>query len=223
MKIDIIMHVPHEGPGLLETIAAHFQDQLIYHRLYEEPNAIQKIDPKQVTFLIVMGGPMSANDDLPWLPLERQLIKAVYQNGGRVLGICLGAQQVALAFNGRVAPMRYKELGWFPVASTVEDLPSGLVFHWHGEKIELPDIAQQIYTNDHCPAQGFRIGDRVYGLQFHPEMTQTGLDQLLAADAAYLDEPSETVQSLAQMQKFDWRTSTGQRITEMIYEAIRNS
>ncbi|GAF40248.1 hypothetical protein FC83_GL001255 [Agrilactobacillus composti DSM 18527 = JCM 14202] len=223
MIIDAVLHVPHETLGQFATVIDSFGDTIRYHKIWEDQTQLKTLNADEIDFLIVMGGPNSVNDDTPWLADERQLIKAVQAKGGRVLGICLGAQQIAKAFGGKVAPMRHKELGWFPVEATVDDLPSGTVFHWHGEKIELPDLSDQIYTNSHCPAQGFRLGAKVYGLQFHPEMTTTTLTQLLAADKAYLEAPGEMVQSLASIEKFDISNSNGARITKMVYESLRRS
>ncbi|MFS8823264.1 gamma-glutamyl-gamma-aminobutyrate hydrolase family protein, partial [Synechococcus sp. W60.2] len=97
--------------------------------------------------LIVMGGPMSANDEstFPWLVQEKEFIRNAIEAGKSILGICLGAQLIASAMGARVFPNPVKEIGWWPVQGIqpANELafrfpPSIEVFHWHGETFELP-------------------------------------------------------------------------------------
>src|SRR5690606_12990510 len=81
----------------------------------EAPPALGDLD-----LLIVMGGPMSANDEdeLPWLVEEKRYIATAMAAGKKVLGICLGAQLLAAALGARVFPHSHREIGWFPIAAT---------------------------------------------------------------------------------------------------------
>lgn len=71
--IDVLQHVPHEGPGLIANWARENQHQLKIHSLFEENAHV----PNDSDFLIVLGGPMGINDtaEFPWLKDERKLIK----------------------------------------------------------------------------------------------------------------------------------------------------
>jgi GMP synthase-like glutamine amidotransferase len=129
--------------------------------------------------LIFLGGPMSANDDLPYLRREIQIIQKAAANGVPVLGVCLGAQLIAKALGSRVYKSRVKEIGWFPVSWTQDAREDALfaglgepetVFHWHGETFDLPEGAVRLAESEACPNQAFRYGRRVYGLQFHLEV-----------------------------------------------------
>ena len=146
--------------------------------LYASPAAEFRAD--QAEALIFMGGPMSANDDLPYLRREIQFIQDAVERGRPVLGVCLGAQLIAKALGARVYKNAVKEIGWAPVTFTEagdrDILFRGLqgsetIFHWHGETFDLPAGAELLASSAGCRNQAFRFGDRVYGLQFHLEVT----------------------------------------------------
>lgn len=164
MKVLVIRHAPFEGLGKIAAWLQKVNADVTEIRTYEDM-AIPTSSQGQ--FLIVMGGPMSVNDPLPFLAAERQLIKSHVLAGGAMLGICLGGQQLAHAFGGQVAPA-VKEVGW----SAVTDLSSGKehqVLHWHGEGFSLPPAGELLYTSKDWAFQGFRLKNAV-GLQFHPEV-----------------------------------------------------
>ncbi|NUM99996.1 MAG: type 1 glutamine amidotransferase [Bryobacteraceae bacterium] len=129
--------------------------------------------------LVLMGGPMSANDNVDYIRRELQLIEQFVAAGKPVLGICLGAQLIAKAAGARVYRNSVKEIGWAPVywteAGHRDPLFAGLnqpenVFHWHGETFDLPAGADWLAYSEACRHQGFRLG-KAYGLQFHLEVT----------------------------------------------------
>ena len=138
-----------------------------------------------------MGGPMSVNDDLPWLGDEMQAIRDTIQRGKPVLGICLGAQLIAKALGARVYRNPVKEIGWAPVYWTEQTAADPLfdgfshpetVFHWHGETFDLPYGAERLAYSDACANQAFRIAGNVYALQFHPEVTPAIIEDWCAID-----------------------------------------
>ena len=146
--------------------------------LYADPSA--ECRAGEANALIFMGGPMSANDDLPCLHREIKYIRDAANRGQMVLGVCLGAQLIAKALGARVYPNPVKEIGWAPVtftsAAATDPLFSGLqspemIFHWHGETFDLPQGARLLARSDACAHQAFRLADRIYGLQFHLEVT----------------------------------------------------
>ena len=129
--------------------------------------------------LAFMGGPMSVNDDLPWIPQALGLIRQAVKQEIPVLGHCLGGQLMAKALGGEVRKNPVKEIGWSEVK--VEDNPAAkewlgnslksfLSFHWHGETFTLPRGAERILSGQRCENQAFALGGHL-GLQCHVEMT----------------------------------------------------
>jgi GMP synthase-like glutamine amidotransferase len=161
-------------------------------------------DRRDVDLLIVLGGPMSANDEatLPWLVPEKRFIREAIEAGTPVLGICLGAQLIASAMGARVFRNPQKEIGWFPIFSThpggqrdLFHLPDELlVFHWHGETFDLPPGAVHLARSAACAHQAFHIGARALGLQCHLETTRQSCEGLLGDLRAELT-PGPSVQS----------------------------
>jgi GMP synthase (glutamine-hydrolysing) len=142
--------------------------------------------------LIVLGGHMSANDDLPYLKQEIQLIAQAVERGQPVLGVCLGAQLMARALGASVHTNAAKEIGWFEVhftgAASQDSLFSDFVnsqvlFQWHGETFDLPRGATLLAYSDLCRNQAFRAGRAAYGLQFHAEVTPAMIAEWCAEDA----------------------------------------
>jgi GMP synthase (glutamine-hydrolysing) len=145
----------------------------------------------QAQALIVMGGPMSVNDPLPWLRQEERYLVQAISSGVPVLGICLGAQLLAKSLGSRVYPMGHKEIGWYSIrfteAAAADPLFEGLpreeiVFEWHGDTFDLPAGAEKLAESDLCGNQAFRCGTNLYGLQFHPEVTPEIIDSWCCED-----------------------------------------
>ncbi|MBI2565973.1 MAG: type 1 glutamine amidotransferase [Candidatus Schekmanbacteria bacterium] len=177
MKVHVLQHVAFEGLGSMGPWLRRRGTELSVTRMFAEDPlpAITGID-----LLIVLGGPMSVNDEaeLPWLVTEKQLVRSAIENGTAVLGVCLGAQLIAGALGAPVFRNPVKEIGWFPVeaiAATGEACfrfpPSLTVFHWHGETFDLPPGAVQLARSQGCENQAFQLGQHVIGLQFHLETT----------------------------------------------------
>jgi GMP synthase-like glutamine amidotransferase len=177
MRVLAFRHVPFEHLGLIADSLAERNIECRYVDLYDSDG-----DPAadDAGGLIFMGGPMSVNDDLPYIRRELQLVKDAVAQGKPVLGVCLGSQLIAKALGGRVYKNPVKEIGWFDVgfteAARADRLFAGLngpelVFHWHGETFDLPAGAALLASSEACRHQAFRVGANVYGLQFHLEVT----------------------------------------------------
>src|SRR5918995_3586223 len=129
--------------------------------------------------IILLGGPMSVYEGIPYLTKEQFLIRDAFQRNIPILGICLGSQLIAGALGGTVYRGAKKEIGWYDVYITDKGLDSLFkgfdqrklrVFQWHGDTYTLPQDAVVLAYTDLYP-QAFRIGS-AYGLQFHLEVTK---------------------------------------------------
>jgi GMP synthase (glutamine-hydrolysing) len=126
---------------------------------------------------IVFGGPMSANDDLPFIRAETDWISTPLREEKPFLGICLGAQMLARNLGARVYGRADKrcEVGYFPIRPTTDGAAlfenPQYVYQWHVEGFDLPAGAVQLAEGDDFPVQAMRYGKCAYGIQFHPELT----------------------------------------------------
>lgn len=177
MRAHYLQHVPFEGLGSIAGWLEKAGYDISRSRLYAS-ETLPNID--QLDLLVIMGGPMSVNDeqDFPWLVAEKEFIYEVIQAGIPVLGVCLGAQLIASAMGAAVYQNQEKEIGWFAVeavdsgdTSTFNFPATAEVFHWHGETFDLPVGAKLLASSKACQNQAFQIGTSVIGLQFHLETT----------------------------------------------------
>jgi len=178
MRYHALQHVSFETPGLLAEEIKRRGHPLRTTALYD-----RELLPDLAEFdvLIVMGGPMSIHDEaeFAWLVAEKELIRAAITEGKKVLGICLGAQLIAAVCGAPVYQNPVKEIGFWPVRwtdPTFVETSGGsgdeqVFFHWHGETFDLPDGATLLASTEACVNQAFSLGDRVLGIQFHPEVT----------------------------------------------------
>jgi GMP synthase-like glutamine amidotransferase len=189
MHILTFRHVPFEHLGL---IAESLREHAIECRYVDLRSVSCAPNLADAAGLVFMGGPMSANDDLPYIRQEVALIQEAISLGKPVLGVCLGAQLIAKAMGSRVYPNGKKEIGWYPVrfaeGAATDRLFGGLtgpelVFHWHGETFDLPSGAELLASSDYCRNQAFRAGVNVYGLQFHLEVTPDMISDWCRQDA----------------------------------------
>ena len=178
MRIDVLQHVPFEGPAGIAHVLEEWGHAIRVTHLYAgDPLP----DAGEIGALVAMGGPMSAYDTetISWLAPEIELIRAVIQRGTPVLGVCLGAQLIAAALGARVYRGDQKEIGWYPITMTpdaadahlTEHWPSeATVLHWHGDTFDLPPGARLLATSEAYRHQAFAVRSQVVGLQFHLEM-----------------------------------------------------
>jgi GMP synthase-like glutamine amidotransferase len=213
MRIHYLQHVPAEGPGAIEAWAGRQGTCLSATHLYA-PENLPGLDA--FDWLVVMGGPMNVyeEDAYPWLTAEKRFIRRAIDAGKVVLGFCLGAQLIADALGARVARNPQMEIGWFEVIPVAAGLTPPLerllngplsVFHWHGDRFELPEGARLFARSEACDHQGFSYGERVYAFQFHAEITPELASRFIEAEGAlpqgdYVQSP-ETM--LAGRERFD--------------------
>jgi GMP synthase (glutamine-hydrolysing) len=187
MRVEVLQHVPFEGPAAIASILEHGGHVLRVTRLYAGEELPSAAD---TAALVVMGGPMSVHDrgKHPWLPTEVTLIREAIEREIPVLGICLGAQLIAAALGARVYPGSEKEIGWFPVTMTGEAGRSRLtaewpsearVLHWHGDTFDLPAGAKLLASSPAYRNQAFEVNENVVGVQFHLEMTNSDVREIV--------------------------------------------
>ncbi|MBF2033880.1 MAG: glutamine amidotransferase [Leptolyngbyaceae cyanobacterium T60_A2020_046] len=194
-RILVIVHQETSNPGLLgEKLRSRG------YRLEMRCPALGDPLPTCLTSyagVVVLGGPMSANDDdtLPFIRAELDWLPTVLTADIPYLGICLGAQLLARVLGAQVQPhpTGQREIGYFPLRATVEGrslFPEKMwVYHWHGEGFDLPPGATHLATGDTFPHQAFRYGDMAYGLQFHPEISQALIEDWTVRGAEQLTLP----------------------------------
>ncbi len=206
MKLHYFQHVPFEGLGSIECELRKKCHRITSTKLYNEKITVS---PKDIDWLIVMGGPMGIYDEeiYPWLKEEKQFIKEAVLAGKIVLGICLGAQLIADVLGAKVYKNKYREIGWFNLNITPQTDNTILskvfsqpveAFHWHGDTFDIPNGAVSIAESDACKNQGFIFDNRVLALQFHLETTPESATALVTNCADELDG-SQYVQSEEQI------------------------
>ncbi len=202
LRLHYLQHVSFEGLGQIRPWAEKVGAAISATR-FHEGQPLPGVDSFDV--LVIMGGPMSTGDTdrHPWLVREKQFIREAIAAGKAALGICLGAQLIAAALGARVYPNTHREIGWFDIQRSPAGadhaigscLPPQLkVFHWHGDTFDLPEGALRIASSTACRNQGFVLGPRVVGLQFHLETTPESLEALIANGGEDL-KPGPYVQS----------------------------
>jgi GMP synthase-like glutamine amidotransferase len=205
MRVHHFRHVEFENLGSIEAWLESAGHSVTTTRMYAH-DPLPTVD--QFDWLIVMGGPMSANDDatLPWMGPEKQVIRQAIDAGKRVMGVCLGSQLIAACLGAKVYQNPQREIGWFDIqrSSEASQHPFGAVFpprtevfHWHGDTFDLPPGAIRLASSAACLNQAYAISNRVLGLQFHLEMTPFGAEQLTVhcrdelGDAPYVQTPEK--------------------------------
>lgn len=182
MRAVCLKHVPFEGPGAFATALTARGVSLDRYLVPKDGL------PKDAgDLLIVMGGPMSVNNPDPWVAEEIAFIRSALLAGKPVIGVCLGSQFMAKALGATVQPGKALEVGMTrvslipgaksdPVFGAFPD--SFDVFEWHGEIFDLPKDCVPLAASEIAPLQAFRYGPCAYGLLFHLEMEQAGIESL---------------------------------------------
>ncbi|MHB1687248.1 MAG: type 1 glutamine amidotransferase [Ignavibacteriaceae bacterium] len=188
MRIHVLQHESYESPGYIEDWIKEKNYTLTFTRFYESGTlpGLNEFD-----WLIIMGGPMGVYDDnkFLWLKEEKVFIKSAIDAGKIVLGICLGSQLIAAALGAKVYPNKFKEIGWFNIKLTKNAKDNFLfssfqdqikVFQWHGDTFDLPAGAIRLAESEACKNQAFVVNDKVIALQFHFEVTESSLHEMVA-------------------------------------------
>ncbi|OGS99656.1 MAG: glutamine amidotransferase [Gallionellales bacterium RIFCSPLOWO2_12_FULL_59_22] len=206
--VAIFRHAASEGPGYL---AGFLDEQHIPWQLIAiDAGAAVPPSAEAYSGLVFMGGPMSVNDDLPWIAPVLALIREAVDRDIPVLGHCLGGQLMSKALGGAVTRNPVKEIGWGEVAVAGNDIARAWfgaarhfnAFHWHGETFSMPQGAALLLSSAYCANQAWGIGKHL-ALQCHVEMTgamivswcEIGAEEI----AAHCTSPA--VQNTVEMQR----------------------
>jgi GMP synthase-like glutamine amidotransferase len=200
MRAVCLQHVPFEGPGAFAT-ALTARGVSLERYLVPQDGL-----PKDAgDMLVVMGGPMSVNDPDPWIAEETSFIRSTLHAGTAVVGVCLGSQFMAKSLGATIRPGKALEIGMTQIRLTAEakqdpvfsTLPESFhVFEWHGEVFDLPKDCVSLAGSDIAPLQAFRYAARAYGLLFHLEMEENGIESLCRECAPDLTKTRLTAQQV---------------------------
>lgn len=174
----VIQHVSYEGQGNIAPALRRARLRSVNLRPFRGD---QLPRAEELSGLIVLGAPSGSADDetTKYLAGERQLISDAVHHGLPVLGVCFGAQLLAVALGGRVVKNGVLEVGMGAATLTAAgcadpvlgcDTEALEVLHWHRHSYTLPLGAVRLATSERCAEQAFRVADNVYGLQFHVEI-----------------------------------------------------
>jgi GMP synthase-like glutamine amidotransferase len=171
-------------------------------------------DARRFKAIVSLGGTMSARDERhhPFLRDELPLLRSAVVAGVPVLGICLGAQQLARALGGAVRRAPVEERGWSDVRLTATGTRDALfagvgsplrVFQWHEDSFTLPPGAEALATGDACRNQAFRFA-MAWGVQFHPEIDAAAIEDWTVGTEHYVEQRRLTPELLPA-----WRRRAG--------------
>jgi len=185
-----IRHVEFEDLGLLAPLLAEHGFETSYLDAPAADGRWSRADDAEL--LVVLGGPIGVADvdAYPFLQVELEIIRRRLAADRPTLGICLGAQLLAVACGGSVRAGTAAEIGYGPVTLTdagrgsllqaLEDVP---VLHWHGDVICPPRGLAPLAFTPHCETQAFARGPNVLALQFHLEADDASLERWLVGHA----------------------------------------
>jgi len=194
MNIHFILHETFEVPGAYLKWAQERGHNVTLTKVYEEEKLPETVDG--IDFLIVMGGPQSPDENRQAFPYydpkaEIALIQKAIDADIYIVGVCLGAQLLSVAYGGKYEHSPEREIGVFPINLTeagladdhIKDFGSTLdTGHWHGDMPGLSDNAVVIATSKGCPRQIVRFSPKHYAFQAHLEFDPEAVDLLIAAD-----------------------------------------
>jgi len=216
---------PSEGPAYFATYLE--QRSIAWQLIRLDAGEAVPRDVRRFSGLCFMGGPMSVNDDLPWIAPALELVREAVRKDVPAIGHCLGGQLMSKALGGTVRPNRVKEIGWGEVRVAdnavardwLGERSSFLSFHWHGETFSIPPGATRILENDHCGNQAFALGKHL-GMQCHVEMTPELIGEWArSGEKEIAESPGPAVQHPADIRKdVEARVEALHEVADRLYE-----
>jgi GMP synthase-like glutamine amidotransferase len=232
MRVLSIVHEagPTGGGGIFERAVPERGDRL--DRWVAADGEAPPGTPSDWDAVMVFGGAMHPDQDgeHPWLAGEAGFIETALADGVPLLGVCLGAQLIARAAGASVGPSGSPEVGWFEVARddgcydpVVGVLPDRFrAFQWHYYTFDLPPGAALLAASD-AARQAYRLGDRVWGIQFHAEVDRRMLDHWLREGREELPKPVEELRAETDRYLPTWNEQGKALCEAFLAEALRLS
>ena len=198
----IFRFIAHEGPGYLGDFLT--AQNITWQLVKVDESVPLPLSILAYSGMVLMGGPMSVNDDLPWIAPILALIREAIKHDIPVLGHCLGGQLISKALGGTITQNAIKEIGWGEVMVSKNETAKNWfgsietfnAFHWHGETFSLPEGATHVLASPYCHNQAWSIGKHL-ALQTHIEMTAEMVQKWCDEGA---DELRESASSIAVQQ-----------------------
>ncbi|WP_446830157.1 type 1 glutamine amidotransferase [Candidatus Foliamicus sp.] len=192
-KVLVIRNVSYETEGLLEPLLRDAGLALDIVDFQSDPSANPNLGG--YAGLVVMGGPMGANDTdrYPHLLHVERLLAEAMELSLPLVGVCLGAQVIAKVLGSEVYPNPVREVGWYELQRTADGGADLLfealeereqVLQWHGDTFDLPRGAALLASSPDCVNQAFRYGEAAYAIQFHLEILRPMIEEWVQRDAA---------------------------------------
>ena len=183
MRVLSLTHERDGHSGLFGDVVRERGDELLEWNVSRGP---PPESPADFDALVVFGGSMHVDQEErhPWLTGQYDLMTDALERGQPLLGVCLGGQLLARSAGAHVGPASRPEIGWFEIELTpagkadpvLGALPERFeAFQWHSYAFEVPTDGVLLAENPVC-AQGFRVGEAAWGVQFHPEVTREMLE-----------------------------------------------
>ena len=204
MKVHFVLHETFEVPGAYLKWAQERGHQVTTTKIYEKESLPETVDG--IDFLIVMGGPQSPDEDRENFPYydpkaEIELIQKAMKADCYIVGVCLGAQLLSVAYGAEYEHSPEREIGVYPITFTEAGLkdehvkvlgPTLNTGHWHGDMPGLTEDAIVLATSRGCPRQIIRFSPKHYAFQAHLEFDPEAVELLIAADGEeFLEEQSQ--------------------------------
>ena len=221
MKVHFVLHETFEVPGAYLKWAQERGHQVTTTKVYENETLPESVD--DIGFLIVMGGPQSPDEDREAFPYydpqaEIQLIQKAIKADRYIVGVCLGAQLLSVAYGAEYEHSPEREIGVFPITLTEAGLkdehvkvlgPTLITGHWHGDMPGLSEDAVVLATSQGCPRQIIRFSSKHYAFQAHLEFDPEAVELLIAADGEDVIEEQSSkltfVQNPQAIRDYDYR------------------
>ncbi len=198
-----VLSIVHEqtstgGGGLFEDVVEQRGDRL--DRISIAHDASRLDHPERYDAVMVFGGAMhpDQDDEHPWFADELTFIRETIDHEVPLFGVCLGAQLIARALGAHVGAATHAEIGWYPVDLNASGLADPVIgslpervdaFQWHYYGFGLPPGAE-LLAESPAARQAYRLGERTWGVQFHPEVTRHMLDHWFVEGEDQLPDPA---------------------------------
>jgi GMP synthase-like glutamine amidotransferase len=221
----IFRFLAHEGPGYLGDFLD--ANNIPWQLIKVDEGEAEPLSILAYSGMVLMGGPMSVNDDLPWIEPILSLVREAKDNDIPVLGHCLGGQLMSKALGSEITKNPIKEIGWGEVKVSNNQVAKNWfgnieifnAFHWHGETFALPEGSVHLLASPYCQNQAWSIGKHL-AFQTHIEMTADMVKKWCEEGADELRESATSIavqQANAMQQELPLHVFFLQKVAKQVY------